>query len=162
VEYLIGNEEGGTKTVSLVGIINEDAPFVFQKLEEELAEASHVAFLFSQVRSINSLGVRAWVSFLRGLEERVSVSFRECTPDVIMQINMIPNFQGKAQIESFYVNYFCDVCGYKVQKLMSGGSLPVPPACPQKHTPQPEGGLQTEELEEEYFAFLTRQSGNEG
>jgi anti-anti-sigma regulatory factor len=146
----------GAKLIALMGMINEDADFVFQQIQPEIKDEKKIVFNFSQIKSINSLGVRAWVSFLRSIEDNKEIIFSECTPDVIMQINMIPSFLGKAKVESFFVNYICDICSKGEKKLLftkdiTSKSIPPPPVCGAEDC-----GIQTEELEEEYFVFLTR------
>lgn len=144
------------KLVSLMGLINEDSELTFQHIVGEIKDEKKITFNFSQVKSINSLGVRAWVSFLRSIEENKEIYFAECTADVIMQINMIPSFLGKGKVESFYVNYVCEICNKEEKKLLFTKDLPpktipAPPLCNAEDC-----GIQTEELEEEYFVFLTR------
>lgn len=155
VEYSVMQAPMG-KQIALMGLINEDAELVFQTIKIEIQDEKRVVFNFAKVKSINSLGVRTWVSFLRSIEENREIIFAECTPDVIMQINMIPSFLGKAKIESFTTNYLCEVCHKENRKLifskdLAPKSLPLPPQCGAEDC-----GMQTEELEEEYFAFLTR------
>jgi hypothetical protein len=100
--------------------------------------------------------VRAWVGFLRTVEEGRQILFCECTPDVIMQVNMIPSFLGNARVESFYVNYVCDICNKTDKKMLYVKDIPskLHPEIPRCEAE--DCGLQTEELEEEYFVFLTR------
>lgn len=155
MEYSIAQQDDG-KVVNLVGLINEDSELSFKNLLIELQDAKKINFNFSQVKSINSLGVRAWVSFLRSVEDGRSIGFVECTPDIIMQINMIPSFLGKAKVSSFYVNYICEVCNKEERTLIETASLPaktipVAPKCSNDENP-----MQTEELEDEYFVFLMR------
>lgn len=155
VEYSIVQNDDG-KSVSLVGVINEDSEIAFKNLMSELKEAKKVIFNFAQVKSINSLGVRAWVSFLRSLEEGRKILFTECTTDIIMQINMIPSFLGKATVSSFYVNYICEVCNKEAKKLFETASLPSKTYPPAPKCDNDESVMQTEELEDEYFVFLMR------
>lgn len=150
-------EKEGTKArISLGGVINEDAEIPLQKIAGDLANFTSATFNFAHVKSINSLGVRAWVTFLRSIEDGREIVFEECVPDVIMQINMIPSFKGKAFIKSFHVNYVSPVTEKTQRILVETGSLqpktmPTPPHCPDSGEP-----METEELEEEYFAFLMR------
>jgi hypothetical protein len=69
---------------------------------------------------------------------------------------MIPSFVGKAQIASFFVNYVSPATNKTHKILIETNNLepqtiPPPPNCPETGTP-----METEELEEEYFAFLMR------
>lgn len=156
MEYRISLMEDGTPLVALVGPINEDAELSLQNLTHELGEAKTVTFNFALVKSINSLGVRAWVNFMRGVSEGRSLNFVECVPDVIMQINMIPSFQNKAAIRSFFTNYVCESCDATRRVLIQTSALP-PKSIPAPQNCQNCGQtMETEELEEEYFAFLLR------
>ncbi|RDB36214.1 hypothetical protein [Spirobacillus cienkowskii] len=155
MEYSIVQKDDG-KMVNLVGVINEDSELSFKNLSAELKEEKKINFNFSQVKSINSLGVRAWVSFLRSLEEGRSIVFSECPPDIIMQINMIPSFLGKATISSFYVNYICETCNKEEKKLFETSTLPPKTYPPVPKCENGDCGMQTEELEDEYFVFLMR------
>lgn len=155
MEYSIVPQDDG-KIVSLVGVINEDSELSFKNLFLELKDGKKIIFNFSQVKSINSLGVRAWVSFLRSLEEGRVISFSECTTDIIMQINMIPSFLGKATVASFYVNYVCEVCNKEEKKLFETASIPPKTIPPAPKCESEDCGMQTEELEDEYFVFLMR------
>jgi len=142
--------------VALMGPINEDADLTFQQIQSEIKDEKKVIFNFSQIKSINSLGVRAWVSFLRSIEENREIIFAECTADVIMQINMIPSFLGKGKVESFFVSYVCEICTKSEKKLILTKDLPPKSIPPTPVCSAEDCGLQTEELEEEYFVFLTR------
>jgi hypothetical protein len=151
-------EYNGAHWVTLSGVINEDAEIPLKDVAQNLENATMVIFNFKNVKTVNSLGVRAWVTFLRSVENipgRV-VYFAECIPDIIMQINMIPSFLGKASILSFYVNYVSPSTNKTHRVLIETKDLqpqtiPTPPNCPDTGSP-----METEELEEEYFAFLMR------
>jgi ABC-type transporter Mla MlaB component len=157
VEYKV-EKSLGIITVFLSGVINEDASLLLKQLQSEVSSEQKLRFNFARVKTINSLGVRAWVTFLRAIDDGGrEIFFAECVPDVIMQINMIPSFQSKAKIESFYVNYISPETDKShailiYSKDLKEGQIPPPPKCPDS------GELmETEELEEEYFAFLDRQ-----
>ncbi|MEN9824642.1 MAG: hypothetical protein RI953_387 [Pseudomonadota bacterium] len=157
MEYVV-QEHNGAHWVTLSGVINEDAEMPLKKVTEELEGAKMVIFNFKNVKSVNSLGVRAWVTFLRSVDSAAgrTVYFAECIPDIIMQINMIPSFLGKASILSFYVNYVSTATNKTHRVLietkdLAPQSIPTAPNCPDTGTP-----METEELEEEYFAFLMR------
>jgi hypothetical protein len=149
-------KNGASARVNLGGVINEDAEIPLQKIAGDLASFTEATFNFAAVKSINSLGVRAWVTFLRSIEDGRDIAFEECVPDVIMQINMIPSFKGKATIRSFFVNYVSPATD-KTQRILvkradlPPKTMPAPPNCPDSGEP-----METEELEEEYFAFLMR------
>ena len=83
--------KGSNKTVILRGIIDEDADFSqIQKLTGPLV------FNFKELTAINSCGIRTWVNFLKEMA-KVKISFEECPPLVVRQMNMVPSFVGHAQ-----------------------------------------------------------------
>ena len=94
------------------------------------------------------------MTFLRGAAEGGrDIIFKECTPDVIMQVNMIPSFAGNAKIESFYCNYICETCDNTETVLLEVEKLPKN-ELPTSYGCECGAEMVTEELEDEYFAFL--------
>lgn len=142
--------------IRIVGSITEDAEVPLGNLRTKIS--SKVIFNFRQVSLVNSCGVRAWINFLRDIEKDREIVFEECTPEIISQVNMIPNFRGKSQIRSAYAAYVCPECDHQQKVLFEEGrNLPSSPeekvadvkceSC--GHSP-----MEMEELEEEYFGWL--------
>lgn len=69
------------------------------------------------VTSINSMGVRVWLNFMKNFRLNHEIILQKCPVDVVMQINMIPDFLGMGQVESFYAPYFCEKCNRSYQML---------------------------------------------
>jgi len=87
--------------------------FVLSKaLISEIQLGPNMLINFKQVQYMNSCGVRAWINFLRELENNRKIIFEECTPEIMSQINMIPNFKSSAHIRSLYapVPFPKDLC----------------------------------------------------
>jgi anti-anti-sigma regulatory factor/DNA-directed RNA polymerase subunit RPC12/RpoP len=146
--------ENGKDIVVINGPINEEAEIHLPKLVENLGNS--MVINFKQVTYINSLGVRAWINFIRDLGAR-KIVFQECTPEIVNQINMIPNFKGQAKIESVYGTYFCDDCSTTQAVLFEAGkNLPtsediqLPPIACKNCGAE---GIEFEEVEEAFFAF---------
>lgn len=144
--------------IELAGNLNEDSEQIFKSLFPKLEDADTLVFNFKNIKSIRTWGVRAWVNFLRMLEgaERRTIYFAECTPEVIMQINLVPNFQGTAKILSFYVVYYSPATNKQISVLyemkdLAAKTIPPVPNCPDTGVP-----MLREELEDEYFMFLYR------
>lgn len=142
--------------IFLIGNLNEDAEVILSDLKTDLDR--DIIFNFHEVTMINSCGVRAWINFFREVTENKEVVFEHCTPVVVGQINMIPNFLGHGKITSVYADFACDSCGATELRLYEKGkNLPDNPeevvteniACKACG-----GELEMEELEEEFFAFL--------
>ncbi len=62
------------------------------------------------VRSLSSLGVRAFESFVQGLPHEVVLI--EVSPAIAAQLTMIPNLLGpRARVESARLPFVCPACG---------------------------------------------------
>ena len=149
------SQKDGADHVTYVGPINEESEVHLQRLLETLG--SNVVVNFNQVEYVNSCGVRAWINFMRDLENGRQVTFEECTPEIVMQMNMIPSFKGKAAIKSVYGSYTCDACSKATTVLFEKGKNL--PESEDFELPEPncshcgEAGLELDELEDEFFAF---------
>ena len=148
-------KKGDWEHVGFIGPINEDAEIQFASLVKQLSP--NLIFNFKQVEYVNSCGVRAWINFLRDVEKGRKIIFEECTPEIVSQINMIPNFRGNAKIKSVYASYTCENCDHQQWTLFEegrnlpqslSGSLPEV-ACEKCSKP-----MEMEELEDEFFAWL--------
>lgn len=146
--------EGGHDKIVISGPINEEAEVQMGKIAENVG--NNVVINFRQVTFINSLGVRAWINLMRELSSK-KLTFQECTPEIVNQINMIPNFKGNAAIESVYGTFFCEKCEKTHEELfVTGKNFPQPPdfklasvTC--KNCGHP--NIEFEEVEESFFAF---------
>jgi hypothetical protein len=150
------DKKGDWDHVRYVGPINEDAEVHLSGVPDQLGK--NIIFNFRHVEYVNSCGVRAWINFLREVEKgNRQIIFEECTPEIVGQINMIPNFKSKAHVKSVYASYACDNCGHQQWTLFEEGrNLPQssnttlnPPNC-EKCKSQ----MEMEELEDEFFAWL--------
>lgn len=117
-----------------------------------------VILQLSGIQKLNSVGVREWILLMRKISKspEQSVIFRECSIELVDQINMIPEVLAGATVESFQAPYFCD-CGNESSKLLisedicaGDGTFNAPPEfdceCGSK--------LEFDAIEECYFQFL--------
>lgn len=140
---------------TLIGSINEDAEVHLGSLVGNLGK--QVIINFSQVTNVNSCGVRAWINFMRDLQKDRKLIFEECTPEIINQINMIPNFRGSADIQSLFGGFTCQSCGNHQNVLFKKGlNLPVSigDGLPEVKCEKCSSKMELDELEEEYFAWM--------
>ena len=101
--------------------------------------------------------LRAWINFIRDISPGRTIAFEECTPDVVGQINMIPNFRGQANVRSVYAAYVCDGCGHSKWELFEAGkNLPSSSEAEIAEQTCNKCGeaMEMEELEEEFFSWL--------
>lgn len=149
------SRNGEWEKLTYIGAINEDSEVHLPPLLQSLGQK--VIVNFRQVENVNSCGVRAWITFMRDLEKGRSIIFEECTPEIVSQINMIPNFKGKADVQSIYGGYTCPNCGNQQNHLfVKGKNLPTSAGDGAEEVKCSKCGNATEldELEEEFFAWL--------
>lgn len=149
------SKNGEWEKLTYIGSINEDSEVHLPPLLTSLGKS--VIVNFKQVDSINSCGVRAWITFMRDLEKGRKVLFEECTPEVVSQINMIPNFKGSADVQSIYGSYTCPTCGNQQMHLfVKGKNMPQTSGDAAEEVLCTKCGKKTEmdELEEEFFAWV--------
>ena len=90
----------------LSGSINER----FNYHSIPLLLSPRVIFQLSQIRTLNSSGVRAWVYFMRQFDAVADLSFAECSVPLLDQLNIVPQMMGNARVVSFYAPYYCKSC----------------------------------------------------
>lgn len=148
-------KKGDWEHVTFTGPINEDAEVHFASLVSKLSP--QLVFNFKQVEYVNSCGVRAWINFLRDVEKGRKITFEECTPEIVSQINMIPNFRGNSHIKSVYASYSCESCDHQQWTLFEEGrNLPksISAGLPPVHCEKCKKPMEMEEMEDEFFAWL--------
>lgn len=65
----------------------------------------------SQVRYINSIGVKQWVLLFEGYRvEGARLTFHGCSPAIVSQLNLMGNFIRKDEIESLQLPFLCPNC----------------------------------------------------
>ena len=141
----------------LEGVLDEQAAPVLAELSAQLSSAASIELDVGGVRRINSLGVRAWVDFMRTLGER-PITFRRCSPSFVDQLNTVSDFRGHARIESFLAPYVCESSWnvffeeLTVGKDVSAGNFAGIDGRPCKECPEP---LVFDDLPERFLQFLS-------
>jgi len=148
-------KKGQWEHISYTGPINEDTEVHLMPVVSQLGP--NVIFNFRKVEYVNSCGVRAWINFLREVEKGRKIIFEECTPEIVGQINMIPNFKSTAHIRSVYASYACESCDSQKWVLFEEGRNLPESSDATIETPECEKcnkAMEMEELEDEFFAWL--------
>ncbi len=82
--------------------------------------ATQVRFDLGNVRTINSCGVREWISWITKL--KISPLYTNCPQSVVMQFNMVKEFLGNnSKVESFQIPAYCETCSEQKTFLMRSG-----------------------------------------
>ena len=157
-------ENNGWNIVRLNGDIVEGSKSVLKGLENSVGQ--YCIFDFRNVSSINTCGIAEWIEFLGEFEKDRSVLFDACSSNIVMLINMVPAFQGSAEIRSLYRTYFCDACAKTVEvAVVKDNNMPTVAGlkenpeiddeikcgqCPKAET------LEAEVPSEEFYEFLNK------
>jgi hypothetical protein len=139
------------------GVLDEESPPILAKLAKSIAPGAKVTLDVGGVRRINSLGVRAWVDFMKALPGR-NVHFVRCSPAFVDQLNTVSDFRSGAHIDSFVAPYVCERSGkvfYEELKIgtdVKPGDFSALGPRPCTVCPDP---LVFDDMPERYLHFLT-------
>lgn len=77
-----------------------------------------------EVRSLNSVGLRSWLLWMKDLRNKVPrIYFQNCPQSVVTQMNILEGFLPmEAIVESFEVPFYCDECGTEEAFLARRGT----------------------------------------
>lgn len=81
-----------------------------------------VDFDMSQVRYMNSLGVREWVRFLEKASAQ-AYEFHACSIAFVLQAAMVPGMLGRGTVASFFAPYRCEFCEEHEDKLLQSAAI---------------------------------------
>jgi hypothetical protein len=135
--------------VALKGDIDERADF--SPIWQHDIQALNVDL--SEVRRINSVGVRNWMEFVNTLAEKnIEVVFERCSVPIVQQLNMIASFRGRGLVASVFAPYYCSKCDHDHRQLVElNGSvvdLEAKMSCPNCGGP-----LEFDDIAETYLGF---------
>ncbi|MBI4508767.1 MAG: hypothetical protein HY698_03965 [Deltaproteobacteria bacterium] len=147
---ITSRDPAGTHAV-LYGEINEATDF-----GELTLLRGRIVFDLTGIRRINSFGVRQFLGFLDALhDQKVIVEVEKCSPAVVSQLNMLPEFSRKVSVRSVQAPVECPKCLGEREVLVE-----IPRGS--RRPPQPiytceECGcvLEMSEPEDRYYAFLS-------
>ena len=107
---------GLTMNNETLQIIREDHRFYFKGAINEFSkfdalynlEEPKIILNLKEITRINSIGLREWIQALSAILPQIHLTFEECSPMVVYQMNMIPFFVERATIQSVYAPYYCE------------------------------------------------------
>ena len=139
----------GVATVMLYGAIDEDIDLTPLEKEDPLI------LNFRNIDYINSCGIRLWVSFMTSMAEK-RISYQECPPVIVRQMNIVPSFKLHAHVQSVYTPYICTACEATQLVLLSESVFSKPNLVLKRSTPCSsckKGKLEFDAEPDQYFAF---------
>jgi len=144
------SSQPGRTRLAISGVIDEHA-----ELHPVSEVRGEVEISLKGVRRINSFGVRAWIDVIRQIPAETKLTFVECPPPVVDQINMVQGFLGHGKLISFYSPMICEDCDEQEDALFTvaacrdlGGKLP-PVKCKRCGN-----AMEVDDLEEQYLLFV--------
>ena len=121
------------------------------------------------VKSINSVGIREWLNWIRPLSDAgAKITLARCPKAFVFQLNMVEGFLPKGGVvESFYVPFFCEKCDKESAALFTvgkeataGAAGPAinfdPKAAKLCSTGAPDCNTEMDASEAKYFQFLKK------
>ena len=147
-------QRGDVSYVKLGGIIDEDNELA--DLVDKIPNGTALIDV-GEIERINSCGVRDWVNWLGKLDSQgAKAVFVECSPAIVVQINLVNNFTGNGVVKSFYVPYFCPECDEEKVLLIEtsdmGAAPHEPPTC---RCDECDLVMDFDDMPDSYFAFLS-------
>ncbi|MCH2534019.1 MAG: hypothetical protein MK008_06225 [Bdellovibrionales bacterium] len=145
--------DGDTQIIEVAGQIDEDANFSSAELKSDKIHLD-----LSGIDAINSCGIREWIKWIKTAPESSQITYSKCPKVIVDQINMVAGFlPNNAQVESFYVPYYCDESGAEKMVLFeSGKDYNHGELNPPEDVKCDESGeeMEMDVIEAKYFKFL--------
>lgn len=110
--------ENKTAYVKISGPMNEDLGIELTTLFDIKGKVFIIDM--AGIDYINSIGVRAWVNFIRNFSQGREITFIRCSSDVVDQLNMVPAFLGGSRVQSFFGPFTCPKCTTEKSCLFEG------------------------------------------
>lgn len=145
---------GNILTIRLSGSIEETV-----NLEEMVgATPAEVRVDCKEITRINSVGVKGWIKYFQTLQAKnVKMTFFQCSTAIVEQVNLISNFVCGGTVESIYVPFACTNCKAELIALFRTADLnPQSIQLPELKCTKCSGKAVFDDIEEEYFSFLSR------
>jgi len=147
-------DENGKVVLKVSGTIDEDANFSGFELS-----GGEVILDLQNVDAINSCGIREWINWLKE-DPGTKLVYRNCPKIIVDQVNMVSGFLPEnAEMESFYVPYYCDDSGNEKMVLFTKGKeFSESGVNPPEAIKDDESGeeMEIDVIEAKYFRFLNK------
>lgn len=144
----------------IIGRLDEESDF--SKLK--MPEAKIYFFNLEELTTLNSMGLRNWLLWIKKLKVTIPKVFKNCQKNVVDQMNILQGFLPPGStVESFYVPFYCSHCtheeNYKALRgkdfLESTSDKNVSINIPHSMTcPACKKNMEVDIIPQKYFAFL--------
>lgn len=150
------DKQGDLAKIYLSGSIDEDASFQ----EAPLAGLKEIDIFLEKVTSLNSCGVREWMTWMSHASE-ASVRLHGCPRVIVDQINMIHGFlPANSRVHSFFVRYYSEATEEETDILFEYGKhFTEGSVSPPAQVQDSKGNLmELDILPDKYFRFIKDQA----
>ncbi|NBX16620.1 MAG: hypothetical protein EBR09_04570 [Proteobacteria bacterium] len=134
----------------------------FKSKQISIPKAASYVVNLSGLKSINSLGIREWSTFVAILCRNANVTLDECSVVFIDQANIVPQILAASKVTSFFAPYFCPQCNLELNCKLS--TTTHRKRLQERRAPQIihscGAELQFDALEESFFAQADRLLGD--
>ncbi len=144
----------------ILGSINES----FLQKSVQIPPGKKVIIDFNSVSSINSLGIRHWIQWIRAYPNSKYV-FQGCPQCVVDQMNSVIDFiPTNCVVESFFVPYYCEENGEEKQVLykLNEDYFPNKPVIPKEIKDSTGNKMELDASPQKYFKFLSQKKTSQG
>ena len=107
LDFTIDESDGQNIKVSFAGKIDANGVDV-STLQDRVK--GDCIFNLKKVEYVNSIGMKEWIGFMETFSKGRAITFEECSPSIINQINIIPEFSNYAKVKSFFAVFVCEEC----------------------------------------------------
>jgi hypothetical protein len=140
--------------VKIAGVIDED--FIFSQYS--ISEGKTIDFDLSEVKGINSCGIREWIKWMETVKE-AKINLLHCPKVIVDQMNMVQGFlPANGRVHSFFVPFYNEDSGEEKmvefnfgKEFTDQGQITMPKV-------QDSAGqdMEVDVIESKYFKFLKR------
>lgn len=154
-EKLTIDIEGDSNIMSLSFKGNIDEDFAWKDLLKQ--KSKNYIIDFNGVTLLNSCGIREWIHFLNHLGSDSQVTYINCPPVIIHQMNIVAGLLSQnAIVETFYAPYFDEEEDQEVLKLLKVCDIKNGKA-PRMVSETTGRDLEFDGIEKQYFHFISLQ-----
>lgn len=153
MQIRIGKKDGNLN-VTLAGNLGEDFGAHVAAAAAKL-QGAHIVFDLGGIKSINSVGFRSWLAFLKTLEKASTFEFTNCPPDFVEYCSLLPMTSFAGCLTSIAVPFSCETCRdrqlpvFEVRDLATDQEFDMM-ICPRCH-----GTMRSEVDANHYLEFMT-------
>lgn len=141
--------------VELSGVIDERADL--SCLDSRIV-GPEVVINLSRVARINSIGYQRWVDWLKSLKlAQFDVEIKECSPPMLYQANVNPEFFQGCLVRSFFAPYFCAHCGYEKHFLIDASDRATRVTLGKRPCEVCSSSMELDDVEHTYLSFFNYQ-----